>query len=308
MKKAQAAVVALLILTLTALTGCLGASSSKSKAGADLENMTAAELERKGDGFAQQGKEKEALTFYDKAMEAGAEKDKVYFKIGSMFLVKDDWKKALAGYRAAIGARNDFPAALYGAGYCSFMLDNMNDAEAFLKKSAEFGPEMSASPALLGVVFNKQNKPEQAIAAFEQALKISPEDPEILNNMAISKFMIGDFEGSVAALRAALKIKESPRSFNNLGLSLCALKRYGEAFEAFTAATTEAAAYNNVGACYERAGDMAKAKEYYEKAVETNPRFYIKASENLTRMNAGQTPTLPMNGAKVGGEEGASPN
>lgn len=300
MKKAQAAVVvALLILTLTALTGCLGASSSASKTDMDPEKMTAEELERKGDGYAQTGKQKEALKFYNKAMEAGATKDKVYFKIGSMFLVKDDWEKSLAGFRAAIGARNDFPAALYGAGYCSFMLDKLSDAEAFLKKSVEFAPEISASSALLGVVYNKRNKPELAIAAFEQALKSSPDDPDILNNLAISKFMVKDFEGSVAALQAALKLKETPRSYNNLGLSLCALKRYGEAFDAFTAATTEAAAYNNVGACYERAGDMAKAKEYYEKAVETNPRFYIKASENLTRMNAGQTPMLPVSGAKA---------
>ncbi len=301
-KKSPALAVALLVVSLFILSGCFGSSSTaKSKNGPDLESMSAQELEKKGDEAARSGKEREALVYYASAMDKGADKSLVNYKIGGMFMGKEEWKKALAAYKAAVAAQNEFPAALYGAGYASFMLEDNGAAEAYLKKALEFAPGMVPSASLLGVVYNKDGKPGEAIPVLEQALKVTPDNPELLNNLGIAKFMAGDFEGAAEAFQASLKVTDATRTRNNLGLALCGLRRYDEAFAAFTAAGSEASALNNLGACYERAGDAQKAREYYEKAVEANPRFYIKASENLTRLNAGQPPAPhPEAGAPVG--------
>jgi len=298
-KRSQVLLAALLAFSLFALTGCLGSSSStKPKNGADLENMSAQELEKKGDEAALSGKEREALVYYAKAMEKDGDKALINYKIGGMFTGKEQWKKALAAYKAAVAAQNQFPAALYGAGYASFMMGENGDAEAYLKKALEFAPDMVPSAALLGVVYNKDDKPSEAIPVLTDALKRAPDNADILNNLGISKFMSGDYAGAVEAFTTALKVKEVSRTRNNLGLALCGLGRYDDAFAAFTAAGSEASALNNLGACYERAGNKDKAREYYEKAVEANPRFYIKASENLTRLNSGQPPSLhPDSGA-----------
>ena len=85
-KRSQVLLAALLAFSLFALTGCLGSSSStKPKNGADLENMSVQELEKKGDEAALSGKEREALVYYAKAMEKDGDKALINYKIGGMF-------------------------------------------------------------------------------------------------------------------------------------------------------------------------------------------------------------------------------
>jgi len=42
-------------------------------------------------------------------------------------------------------------------------------------------------------------------------------------------------------------------------------------------------AYNNLGCVYLKQGEFDKAISCFEKAIEINPTFYIKAGENLRK-------------------------
>jgi tetratricopeptide (TPR) repeat protein len=71
-----------------------------------------------------------------------------------------------------------------------------------------------------------------------------------------------------------------------LALALSKLGRFQEAFEAFKNGKDEATAYNNIGYLYLTAGKYDEAIKSFEKAIEINPRFYVKAHENMKEAKA----------------------
>ncbi len=104
-----------------------------------------------------------------------------------------------------------------------------------------------------------------------------------------------------------------------MGLSLCRLGRYDEAFEAFRNAGGEAAAHNNLGVYLSQQGEHALALYHLQRALEVEPRYYARAAENLkrarlaARIAQGQGPAaataapLPMAGPDTGATGAAGP-
>jgi tetratricopeptide (TPR) repeat protein len=74
---------------------------------------------------------------------------------------------------------------------------------------------------------------------------------------------------------------EKNKIYNNMGLVLGKLGRYDEALEAFKKVGDEASAYNNLGCMYMAGRNYRAAIMAFQKAIEVNPRFYVKANENL---------------------------
>jgi tetratricopeptide (TPR) repeat protein len=58
--------------------------------------------------------------------------------------------------------------------------------------------------------------------------------------------------------------------------------------EAFKKGGGEARAYNNLGCIYLRQGKFEEAIHLFEKAIEIEPGFYARASENLNKAKAGK--------------------
>jgi len=58
-------------------------------------------------------------------------------------------------------------------------------------------------------------------------------------------------------------------------------ERYVDALESFKKAMDEPRAYNNLGVALLRMGNARVALVCFEKAIELNPQYYEKASENL---------------------------
>ncbi len=75
--------------------------------------------------------------------------------------------------------------------------------------------------------------------------------------------------------------------YNNLALAFAGLGQYGEALEAFKKGGSEAQAYNNLGCILMSRGKYADAVRCFERAIELDPIFYAKASENLQKAKSG---------------------
>ena len=56
--------------------------------------------------------------------------------------------------------------------------------------------------------------------------------------------------------------------------------------EIFKKGGDEAAAYNNIGYLYLIEGKYNEAINSFKKAIEINPRFYVRAHENLKKAEA----------------------
>ncbi len=163
-----------------------------------------------------------------------------------------------------------------------------------------------------GEVLTDQNRNEEALADFEDAINLNPQRWQALHNRAVCYAMQGDFERALADFDRTIEIKPdyanarfnrgeiyyeqgeyrraiddynqairlSPKdsaAFNSRGHSYYKLKDYRQALRDYTDAIrvdpTNAAAYTNRGDAYADKGDFAKASSDYRAAIRIDPNL-----------------------------------
>ncbi|MBW8732899.1 MAG: pilus assembly protein TadD [Asticcacaulis sp.] len=72
-----------------------------------------------------------------------------------------------------------------------------------LKSATELRPKDWQAWSLLGVAYQQIKRPDDAQGAWAAALKLSPDNPAILTNIAMAKVAAGDFAGAEPLLRTA---------------------------------------------------------------------------------------------------------
>ncbi len=90
-----------------------------------------------------------------------------------------------------------------------------------LKHIIELKPNNWQAYSLLGVAYDQTRRPEEAQAAWASALKLSPGNPSVLTNIAMSKAEAGDLAGAEGLLRTAAAHRDATMQIRqNLALVL----------------------------------------------------------------------------------------
>jgi tetratricopeptide (TPR) repeat protein len=119
-------------------------------------------------------------------------------------------------------------------------------------------PTASMAYINLGIWLQQTGRAPEAVGAFEAALRLEPDDPEIHGNLGIALAMVGRGAEARRHLERALALApESPQAHSNLANALAA------------------------------AGDLAAAADHYRTAVRLKPRF-ADAENNLANVLAQQ--------------------
>lgn len=82
--------------------------------------------------------------------------------------------------------------------------DQMNLAVPILEEAAGLSPDRWDVPATLGVAYDYQGRFTEAQQSYATALQISPQNPDILNNMALSQAQSGDLVTALVTLNQAV--------------------------------------------------------------------------------------------------------
>jgi tetratricopeptide (TPR) repeat protein len=136
----------------------------------------------------------------------------------------------------------------------------------------------------LGYIAYTEKKPEQAADYFAKTLLLSPEFPDTYYELALCQINLNQADAALETLDKARK--KFPQSYT---LELCTALAYGRkkdykhAVEHYTAAEVIGKAtdpgrlddqfYFQLGAAYERLGDLKQAEEYFEKCLKLAPDF-----------------------------------
>jgi peptidoglycan/xylan/chitin deacetylase (PgdA/CDA1 family)/uncharacterized caspase-like protein len=94
----------------------------------------------------------------------------------------------------------------------------------------------------LGLKYYREKKYDEAIKEFEQAVKLDPKNPTIVNNLGFTLYKFEKYEESVVWLRKALEIDPQ-----------------------------RVVAYGNLADAYMKLGKTTEARQYYEKYLEMAP-------------------------------------
>jgi type IV pilus assembly protein PilF len=117
-----------------------------------------------------------------------------------------------------------------------------------------------------------------ALGEFQEALKADPKFVPALNALGLVYMELKDDDKARSSFERALRIDPNDSDTNNnFGLFLCNRGRERDAERYFLAAirnplyTTPEDSYVNAGLCARRAGDDAKAQDYFERAIQLRP-------------------------------------
>lgn len=238
---------------------------------------------------------------------------------GSQYLAGGNSKLAQVHFQMAVQKDGDSAAGYAGLGEVLAMDGEKQAAHQLLAKALAIDGKYRQALISTGKLYQSEKNPEQAEVYFNRALESYPTDPEILTELAMTCGYLGQEERAETLLNQVVTLRpQDPAAHNNLGFNYLLRKKYAEAiktlqkalalrpddpriqdnlaaayamnnksqraFDLFNQAQGEAAAYNNLGYFYMIQGLKDPAKFALEKALLLNPRHYVRAKENLRRL------------------------
>ena len=152
------------------------------------------------------------------------------------------------------------------------------EAEACLREALRLDPDDPDVLNNLGTAVWDQGRAPEAMAYYLRAHQFKPDDFGIMNNLGIVLWEQGRPERAVTFYRRALE--QNPESFDiqmNLGVALSDLGQFDEALTWLRGAKSlrpdSADAWDNVGMTLARQGHWPEAMAHYDKAIELRPDF-----------------------------------
>jgi Flp pilus assembly protein TadD len=247
-----------------------------------------AQVEAIADHTAAQGNWAAAIQEYGRALSLAKDSDKPRLRAKSAELCLKSRMFAPAEALFADLAAGDpqNPVYLQGLGLARFAQDKLDEAQAELSKAVALSPQLWRAHNALGIIANRQRRPEQALVHFRLALALEPGLPALYNNRALSHMLLKDWPGAEESLRQALALDpQYGLAANNLGLVLAKQGRGPEALRAFEKGAGQAQAHNNLGVVLAQQGRFNQAAQQFRQAVETMPRYYPLAGRHLEQVD-----------------------
>jgi tetratricopeptide (TPR) repeat protein len=121
-----------------------------------------------------------------------------------------------------------------------------------------------------GIAFGNLNRMEEAIASYDQVLKIKPDDHEAWNNRGIAFGNLNRMEEAIVSYNQALKIKpDYHEAWYNLGIALIA--SYDQALKI---KPDDHEAWYNRGIALDDLGRLEEAITSYDRALKIKPDYH----------------------------------
>lgn len=160
-----------------------------------------------------------------------------------------------------------------------------HEASPLLLRAIEVDDQNSLAWHLLGICREKTGDFGGAMKCFEAALKISPEDPDVANDVGRLAFLMGKPVVAEQLFRIAVAGRpDAPDGYNNLACALRDQMRYDEALQvlepALAALPNHAILWNTLGTVVNELGEVERAAPYYAEAIRLEPTL-AKARYNL---------------------------
>jgi len=219
------------------------------------------------------------------------------YQLGEELYLAGETSVAERAYLASLDTYPKYYRAL--AGLAKLRASQEKYAEAIgLYKEAIAAVPYPEYDAALGDIYQRLGQPEEAKKQYElvEFIGYLSQLNQQIHNRDLALFYADHgikLHESLALARKELEVRRDIYSWDVLAWSLFKNEQSQEAFEAISHAleqgTKDPQLFFHAGMIYEKLGDSAKAKEYLERALQTNPEFHITyantARRTLERMN-----------------------
>ena len=210
-----------------------------------------------------------------------------WFNLGVLNASVNNIADAIASYRSALGVKSSDVRSLVGLAEL-LAPSNTAEAAALFEKATKLSPKDQNAHGMLGVLYYKMGKFDDAVLEMKTALKLNPADRTTRSNLANILYMNKKYEESAGQYDelAALEPTDSQVQYSR-GLAHEAAGDLDTAKTAFQAAVasdpTNALAENNLGVVLEKLGHRSQAFAAYKRALRIDPSL-VAAKTNVGRL------------------------
>ncbi len=154
---------------------------------------------------------------------------------------------------------------------------NYSDSETLFRHNVALTPRGWAAHYNLALALVGRGKNEEALAQYEEALKLNPDSPEMHNSMGVVLRYLDRYDESVEHYRRAIQLDPNqPEAHYNLATALKSEGKLKEAIEEYSRALEikpdYAGAMVNWGAILAEQGKLAEAIALYQQALKIDPQ------------------------------------
>lgn len=173
-----------------------------------------------------------------------------YYKTGR----KESWDRAMSSYQTAVEQDPDYYSAYVEMGV---MHDHAGSDLAldYYQSALDVYPESIEAWYNIGMFYQVRGEVDKALETYSQLHQVdSTYADAYFNHGYVHMLMTEDLDSALHFFNIAVDL--DPEYFQ---------------------------AYNNIGLCYEKKGDFAMARSYYQKSIEINPNYQL-AKDNLNAL------------------------
>ena len=193
--------------------------------------------------------------------------------LGTLYTGTGRYQEAEGEFRRALEAESTSDAAYRGLALAQHRLGKLEQAEKTYRRAIALRPGYWAGYDWLGAFYARElARFEDAAEQFEEAKKRAPGNVRVHRNLGGAYLMMGRYQDAEAALREALAIRPTLKTYDNLGVAYFHMRRFAEAAEMFEEATElvsqDYLTWGNLARAYYWAPELRqKAPAAYQRAV-----------------------------------------
>lgn len=182
-------------------------------------------------------------------------------------------------YQVVTGAAGSGDQNALRQAIAQFKAGKLAEAATGLEALEQKSPNDVTAHSLLGYIFLKQNKNDQAVAEMETVVKLAPGDVGGRKNLGRAYLQVGRYNEAIAQFKAVLS--RSPKDTDALYGQALAQGQAGNAAEAavgfrqVVALKPSSAAYQNLGVVLQKSGQNAEAADAFSQAAALDPQSTV---------------------------------
>jgi serine/threonine protein kinase len=242
------------------------------------EELDAWEIVNKGAALSNLGRNKEALTYFDKALEILPDFDAAWLNKGVVLAKTGRDEEALKCYAKAVEINPNSPDSWYNCGLAYQNQGSVDNALNSYDRAIELNPMFEAAWLNKGVILRRMRRPEEAIECYDRVLAINAQSPVAWYNRGFALGQLGRTQDELACYDKALSINpQYTEVWLNRGVALRKQNRLIEALVCYDKVLERhprhADAWYNKGVLLRKMGQKRESQEAFQKAATLDPKL-----------------------------------
>lgn len=232
-----------------------------------------------------------AVRVIQQALKINPKSAEVLFLLGLMIMERGDeqnWTQAVAQFGAALDSRPDLVAALYDMALCQYLIGFRDSAAQQLQIVTDRDPAFAPAYFLIGIGHAVGKRFDEALIAWNNALKYEPNNPELHANIGYIHYKRDDWQGAIKHFMTAHRL--DPRDagvLSALGLCFARANMMQQAITSFQQSLTlqprSPITHSNLGLSYYIHKQVEKAIEHWRIVSQLDSDYAKKKEEEEQR-------------------------